>query len=244
MEARIHALLRTGRTDDAVAAAEALVTAESLREGGWAGLIAAVRRHRVAPRTRSRAFQRAARCARRCRPRAVIRCSVRRTGGTRGGDVVRPAMTPVSAAGGATSPAPERSVPASPPSSFVGRDHDRALVGRAAPAGPSCHLDRAGWRREDAPLLSKWLTSGAPSVMLSVPRLPSSHRSADGAAAADAIVHVLGLGSDAVTALEALDRVATWTPSSCSTTPSTSSTPSPRSSSGSSSRCAIGSACS
>ena len=41
-EARAVALLRTGRLEEAVAAAEALVAAEPLREGGWAVLIEAL----------------------------------------------------------------------------------------------------------------------------------------------------------------------------------------------------------
>ena len=41
-EAHAAALLAAGRVDEAVAAAEALITAEPLREGGWAVLIEAL----------------------------------------------------------------------------------------------------------------------------------------------------------------------------------------------------------
>ena len=58
-EARAAALLRAGRIDEAVAAAEALVAAEPLREGGWAVLIEALAgAHRTADALR--AYRRAA----------------------------------------------------------------------------------------------------------------------------------------------------------------------------------------
>ena len=58
-EAHAVALLRAGRHDEAVAAAEALVTAEPLREGGWAVLIEALAgAHRTADALR--AYRRAA----------------------------------------------------------------------------------------------------------------------------------------------------------------------------------------
>ena len=58
-EAHAAALLRAGRIDDAVAAAEALVAAEPLREGGWAVLIEALASaHRTADALR--AYRRAA----------------------------------------------------------------------------------------------------------------------------------------------------------------------------------------
>jgi predicted ATPase/DNA-binding SARP family transcriptional activator len=57
-EARAAALLRAGRVDEAVAAAEAVVTAEPLREGGWSVLIEALTgAHRAAEALRT--FQRA-----------------------------------------------------------------------------------------------------------------------------------------------------------------------------------------
>src|SRR5918996_482843 len=57
-EAQAAALLRAGRVDEAVAAAEAVVTAEPLREGGWSVLIEALTgAHRAVEALR--AFQRA-----------------------------------------------------------------------------------------------------------------------------------------------------------------------------------------
>ena len=119
------------------------------------------------------------------------------------GDVVRPAMTPASAAA-AHVPAHERSVPASPPSSFVGRDHDRdSLVDLLRRARVVTLTGPGGVGKTRLALEVAHIGAERHALGAKVAELAPI---VDGAAAADAIVHVLGLGSDAVTALEALDR--------------------------------------
>ena len=82
-ESRACALLRAGRVDESVAAAEALATAEPLREGAWTQLIEGLAAQgRTADALR--AFQRAARRARGGRSRSVRRTARERADGAGG----------------------------------------------------------------------------------------------------------------------------------------------------------------
>ncbi len=193
-EERAHALLGAGRADEAVAAAEALVTAEPLREGAWAGLIAA-----LAAQGRSaealRAFQRAADALADAglEPSRLLREAER---AVLAGDAHHVAPSRV--------PPAERSAPAVPASSFVGRDEDRdALADLLGQARVVTLVGPGG--------------VGKTRLALEVARVGAEERAlgakvaelapvADGPGAADAIVHALGLVSDAVSALDALDR--------------------------------------
>jgi predicted ATPase/DNA-binding SARP family transcriptional activator len=121
LEAHGAALLRAGRVDEAVAAAESLVTAQPLREGGWAVLIEALAgAHRTADALR--AYRRAA--------AALAEAGLEPTSRLRDAEQI---ALDDAAPGRATqaSPAPDRSerfVPPFVPSSFVGRDDDTTLI--------------------------------------------------------------------------------------------------------------------
>ena len=122
-EAHAAALLGAGRADEAVAAAEALVTAEPLREGGWAVLIEALASaHRSAEALR--AYRRAAGAL----ADAGLEPSSRLRDAERvvlSGDTARERVTP-----GAPGP-PAQSDGFRPPvvpSSIVGRDDDSQLI--------------------------------------------------------------------------------------------------------------------
>ena len=122
-EAHAAALLRAGRVDEAVAAAEALVTVEPLREGGWTVLIEALANAQRGAEA-LRAFRRAADALAEVglepskRLREAERVALRRdaTSGRASGVHPRPPATP------------RRFVPPIVPSSFVGRDDDTDLV--------------------------------------------------------------------------------------------------------------------
>jgi predicted ATPase/DNA-binding SARP family transcriptional activator len=122
-EAHADALLQAGRVNEAVAAAEALVTAEPLREGGWAVLIEALAgAHRYAEALR--AFQRAGRVLAEVglEPSARLRDAERIA---LSGDATRQ-RAPANTAPPPT--APRRFHPPIVPSSFIGRDVDIDLV--------------------------------------------------------------------------------------------------------------------
>src|SRR5687768_8680947 len=118
-EAHAAALLHAGRVDEAVAAAEALVTAEPLGEGGWVVLIEALAAARR-PAEALRAFRRAAGALAEVglEPSADLRQAERvaLTGGA------TPRHTPPVAPDAPTTP--RRFHPPIVPSSIVGRDDD------------------------------------------------------------------------------------------------------------------------
>jgi predicted ATPase/DNA-binding SARP family transcriptional activator len=120
-EAYAEALLRAGRVDDAVAAAEALATSDPLREGGWALLIEALgNAHRTADALRAYRRATAALAEAGLVPTQRLRDAER--------EVLRDG--PRLAAPAALDPQrPGRFVPPLVSSSFVGRDDDtRVLV--------------------------------------------------------------------------------------------------------------------
>jgi predicted ATPase len=120
-ETHAAALLRAGRVDEAVAAAEALVTSEPLREGGWAVLIEALAgAHRTADALR--AYRRAA--------AALAEAGLEPTRRLRDAEQValmdtapRRAIQTSAQAGRS-----DRFLPPLVPSSFVGRDDDTTLI--------------------------------------------------------------------------------------------------------------------
>ena len=120
-EARAVALLRTGRHDEAVAAAEALVAAEPLREGGWAVLIEALAgAHRTADALR--AYRRAA--------AALAEVGLEPTRALRDAEQIALKDAAPRRATGTPSEIgrSDRFVPPLVPSSFVGRDDDVKLI--------------------------------------------------------------------------------------------------------------------
>ena len=120
-EAHAVALLRTGRHEEAVAAAEALVAAEPLREGGWAVLIEALASaHRTADALR--AYRRAA--------AALAEVGLEPTRALR--DAEQIALNDAAPRRAAVTPSDvgrsDRFVPPLVSSSFVGRDDDVKLI--------------------------------------------------------------------------------------------------------------------
>ena len=120
-EARAVALLRTGRHEEAVAAAEALVAAEPLREGGWAVLIEALAgAHRTADALR--AYRRAA--------AALAEVGLEPTRALR--DAEQIALNDAAPRRAAETPSDvgrsDRFAPPLVSSSFVGRDDDVELI--------------------------------------------------------------------------------------------------------------------
>ncbi|MGH8985266.1 MAG: ATP-binding protein, partial [Acidimicrobiia bacterium] len=194
-EARVEGLFRAGRIDEAVAAAEALVTSEPLGERGWAGLIRALAAQgRTADALR--AFQRAV--------DALAEAGLEPSPDLREAERAVLAGELAPAVRVAAPRTDERSVPPVPASSFVGREHDRdallqlleeaRVVTLIGPGGVgktrlALEVARAGAQRH---ALGAKVAELAP--------VPDT----DGAA--DAVVHALGLASDAESALDALDR--------------------------------------
>ena len=192
-EVRADGLLATGRVGEAVAAAEALVTSEPLRERAWSGLIRALAAQgRTADALR--AYQRAvdALAEAGLEPSPVLRDAER---AVLAGDVAVPPTV---------SFARERSFPPVPTSSLVGRDDDCAavlelleharVVTLVGPGGVgktrlALEVARAGAERH---ALGAKVAELAP--------LP------DGSGVADTVIHVLGLTADAQPAFDALDR--------------------------------------
>ena len=198
IEARVDALLGAGSVNEAVAAAEALVTSEPLREGAWAALIRSLAAQgRTADALR--AFQRASDALAEAGldPSPVLRDAER---AVLAGDVA--VSPPVSDA-----PARDRSGPPVPASSLVGRDHDRdaaleslerarvvTLVGPGGVGKTRLALEVARVGAQRHPLGAK-IAELAPVT--------------DRAGAADTVVHALGLATDGESALDALDRAGT-----------------------------------
>ena len=120
-EAHAAALLRAGRVAEAVAAAEALVTVEPLREGGWAVLIEALA-HAQRYAEALRAFRRAADALAEAglEPSSWLRESER--------VALSGAATRAPLSGVQPPITPSRFRPPIVPSSFVGRDDDTDVV--------------------------------------------------------------------------------------------------------------------
>ena len=116
-------MLRAGRVDEAVAAAEALVTVEPLREGGWTVLVEALANAQRGAEA-LRAFRRAADAlaevglepSKRLREAERVALSGDATDDRASGVPPRPPATP------------RRFLPPIVPSSFVGRDDDTELI--------------------------------------------------------------------------------------------------------------------
>jgi predicted ATPase/DNA-binding SARP family transcriptional activator len=194
-EARVEALLATGRVGEGVAAAEALVTSEPLRERAWAALIRSLAAQgRTADALR--AFQRAADALAEAglEPSPVLREAER---AVLAGDLVAAPATAM--------PAPrERSVPSVPTSSLVGRDDDRRavlellddarVVTLVGPGG----VGKTRLALEVARAAADGHALGAKVAELAP--LP------DGGGVADTVIHALGLTADAQTPVDVLDR--------------------------------------
>lgn len=196
-EARITALLAAGRTDEAAAAAEALVADEPLREGAWVHLIEA-----LAASQRSadalRAFQRA--------KAALAEAGLDPSGGLRAAEtaVLTRAPAPPPSATQPLLGEPERSVPPAMTSSFVGRDADRdrivdlldraRLVTLIGPGG----VGKTRLALEVARVAAERTSQGARVVELA--RVSSADE------VPDVIVASLGFSADGVSAVEMLDR--------------------------------------
>ena len=199
-EARVNALLRAGRVDEAVAAAEALVTAEPLWEGAWARLIeglAAQGRSAEALRSFQRAVAALAEAG--LEPSDALRESERMV-------LAGEAALPVAPAGDRRAP-PTATLPLAPPaptSSFVGRDDEVAhlvellettrivtLVGTGGVGKTRLAIETAAWPRRRRSL-------GARLVELVEIR--------DTEGVADAVAAALGLTTEAEDPIDALDR--------------------------------------
>lgn len=196
-EARVAALLAAGRSDEAAAAAEALVADEPLREGGWIHLIEA-----LAATQRSadalRAFQRA--------KAALTEAGLDPSSGLRAAEaaVLIGAPAPPQSAMPPLLGAPQRSVPPAMPSSFVGRDDDRdriidlldraRLVTLIGPGG----VGKSRLALEVARVAAERTSQGARVVELA--RVSSADE------VPDVIVASLGFSADGVGAVEMLDR--------------------------------------
>ena len=143
-EAHAAALLHAGRVDEAVAAAEALVTAEPLREGGWAVLIEALAGAQR-PADALRAFQRAAAVLAEVglEPSTRLREAER---GALSGDATR-RRPPDGDRRRSAAPAPVSSADRPVLVRRTGRRHRPR--GRTARARPSRHAHWPGRRRQD-----------------------------------------------------------------------------------------------
>lgn len=194
IEARITALRGAGRVDEAVAGAEALVTSEPLREGAWAGLIASLgAQGRTADALRS--FQRASEALADAglEPSPVLREAERAIFEA---DVTPPAPVTVSAS--------TPSVPPVPASSFVGRDDDRQAVLTLLEQARIVTLVGPGGVGKTRLALEVARDAAARHALGA--KVAELAPVLDGAGAADAVLHALGLTIDADSALDALDR--------------------------------------
>jgi len=198
-EAHATALLRAGRVDEAVAAAEAVVTAEPLREGGWSVLIEALTgAHRTVEALR--AFQRASDIL----ADAGLEPSNRLRGAERaalGADGTPPPAT--------VEPGPTRRrgrfQPPVAPSSLVGRDGDPELIvdllGRArlvTLTGPG-GVGKTRLALEVAGRAAERTALGACMIELAPVEDP--------AAVPDVVVASLGLTAEGRPAVEILPRI-------------------------------------
>ncbi|HET6835344.1 MAG TPA: BTAD domain-containing putative transcriptional regulator [Acidimicrobiales bacterium] len=197
-ESRARALLRAGRVDESVAAAEALATAEPLREGAWTQLIEGLAAQgRTADALR--AFQRAgdALAEAGLEPSDALRESERMV---LAGEAAPPVAERVTAA----APRPDPRAPPTPASSFVGRDHECAhlvglldktrIVTLVGPGG----VGKTRLAIEAARVAASRRSLGARLVELAEIR--------DAVGVADAVVAALGLTAEGEAPLAVLDR--------------------------------------
>ena len=197
-EARAVALLRTGRHDEAVAVAEALVAAEPLREGGWAVLIEALAgAHRTADALR--AYRRAA--------AALAEVGLEPTRALRDAEQIALKDSGPRRATGTPSEIgrSDRFVLPLVPSSFVGRDDDVKLIAELVCNTRLVTLTGPGG-------------VGKTRLALEVARATAQHTElgsclvelasvANPAAVPDAIVTTLGLSADGRAAVDILPSV-------------------------------------
>src|ERR687891_1398497 len=198
-EAQAAALLRAGRVDEAVAAAEAVVTAEPLREGGWSVLIEALTgAHRAVEALR--AFQRASDIL----ADAGLEPSNRLREAERAALSADATPPPADVGLGPTS-RQGRFQPPVAPSSLVGRDDDAELIidllGRArlvTLTGPG-GVGKTRLALEIAGRAAEGTALGACMVELAPVEDP--------AAVPDVVVASLGLTAEGRAAAEVLPRV-------------------------------------
>ena len=211
------ALLHAGRVDESVAAAEALATAEPLREGAWTRLIEGLAAQgRTADALR--AFQRpaAALAEAGLEPSDTLREIERMVLAGEAAPPVTERVTPAA-------PRPDPRPPPTPASSFVGRDDECAsvvgllektrIVTLVGPGG----VGKTRLAIEAARVAANRRSLGARIVELAEIR--------DAVDVADAVVAALGLTGRAKHRSLYSTGPAPSTSSSCSTTPSTCSTP-------------------
>jgi predicted ATPase/DNA-binding SARP family transcriptional activator len=199
-EARVNALLRTGRADEAVAAAEALVTTEPLWEGAWARLIEGLAAQGRAAES-LRAFQRAVAALAEAglEPSDTLRERERMV-------LAGEQVQSLERTGTAEAPRPgaQRSAPPAPTSSFVGRDDEVAQL-----------VDLLDTTR----IVTLVGTGGVGKTRLAIEtaRRAASRRSLgarlvelveirDTAGVADAVTAALGLTTEGEAPIQALDR--------------------------------------
>ena len=200
-EFRASALLRAGRVDESVAAAEALATAEPLREGAWTQLIEGLAAQgRTADALR--AFQRAgdALAEAGLEPSDTLRERERMVLAGEAAPSVAGRVTP-------SAPRPDPGAPPTPASSFVGRDDEcehlvallekTRIVTLVGPGG----VGKTRLAIEAARVAGSRRSHGARLVELAEIR--------DAVDVADAVVAALGLTTEGEAPLAALDRAGT-----------------------------------